>query len=218
MWVIHGGEQSRMVDLFVDEGVIAMGYPQVPDAEILTRSEIRKFLAEGLSPKALDAAEEMLSAFVRELQVGDSVLMPDPQRGEVIVGTITGGYEFDGAQRGGDFSHRRTVEWIARHPIGDLPAAVQGVARQKVTLQQHRDAEWAGYLVQVREHEVGRDPKDRPARSAAAPATRRRAAGTARATTPRTPKAVVAQRTCPSCFLQTHPDRFRGDVCMDCAE
>lgn len=218
MWVIHGGEQSQMVDRFVDGGVIALGYSQVPDAEILTRSEIRRFLADGRSTAALDAAEEMFSAFVRELQVGDSVLLPDPHRGEVIVGTITSGYEFDGTEGSEALSHRRSVEWIARHPIGDLPAAVQGVARQKATLQQHRDAEWAGYLAQVRDHEIGRDPKDRPARSAAVPATRRRAAGTARAATPRTPKAVVAQRTCPSCFLQTHPDRFRGDVCVDCAE
>ncbi len=216
MWVIRGGEQNRLVDRFVDQGVIGMDYIQVPDAEILTRLEIRRFLADGLAANTLDAHESMLSAFVREIQVGDSVLVLDPQRGEVVVGTVTGGYAFHGDLPADDFRHRRTVDWLARHAVEDLPAAVQSVARQRPALQQHRDAEWAGYLAQVREQLIGRDPKDRPARAAVT--STRRASSTARASTPRTPKAVVAQRTCPSCFLQTHPDRFRGDVCLDCAE
>ena len=213
MWVIRGGEQNRLVDRFIDQGVIGVGYGQVPDAEILTRSEIRRFLLDESSTSALDAQVAMLTAFVREIQIGDSVLVPDTLRGEVVVGTVTGRYEFDGDLRPDDFRHRRTVDWLARHAIADLPTEVQGVAKQRLTLQQHRDAEWSGYLAQVRDGAIGRDPKDRPARSAAPAPRRASRSGATRATKP-----VVPMRTCPSCFLQQHPDRFRGDICVDCAE
>lgn len=212
MWVIRAGEQNRLVDRFVDQGIIGVEFPEVPDAEILTRSEIRRSLAEGQTTTALDAQEAALSAFVREIQVGDSVLAPDTGRGEVVVGTVTGRYEFDGGRAADDFRHRRTVDWLARHAIEDLPAAVQGVARQRPVLQQHRDAEWSAYLVEVRDGDLGRDPKDRPARPIA-PA-RRRSSGPS---TPRVPKpAAVAQVTCQSCFLQTHPDRIHDGICEDC--
>ncbi len=212
VWVIRGGEQDRLVDLFVDQGVIGVGYAEVPDAEILTRSEIRPFITGEKTTAAVDAKVAMLSAFVREIQAGDSVLIPDVGRGEVVVGMVTGRYEFHGDVAPEACRHRRTVEWLARHPVVDLPVAVRGVAKQRAILEQHRDAEWSGHMTQVREQVIGRDPQDRPARSAAPPPRR-----ASRAATPRATKPVVAQRTCPGCFLQTHPDRFVGEFCADCA-
>lgn len=217
MWVIRGGEDDRSVEAFIDQAMIAVGFPEVPDAEILTRTEIRRFLPREGTPAAIDAQVAVLSAFVREIQDGESVLVLDPRRNEVVVGTVSGRYEFAGELPAGELRHRRPVEWLARHAVGDLPAAVQGVARQKGTLQQHRDAEWSAYLAQVRDGTVGRDPADRGPIVAAAPRSTR-APRAARPATPRATKPVVAQRTCPSCFLATHPDRFRGDICVDCAE
>lgn len=212
MWVIRGGDKDRSVDRFTDQGMIAVAFPEVPDAEILTRTEIRRFLAGDLTTAALDAQVALLSAFVRELQVGDSLLMPDPRRGEVVVGAVAGPYEFDGSLPA-DERHRRAVTWLARHRVEDLPAAVQPRAKAKVALQQHRDAEWAGYLAQVRDGTIGRDPKDRSAPSTAPPRRRSASSGGTRVVKP-----VIAQRTCSSCFLQHHPDRMRGDLCVDCAE
>ena len=217
MWVIRGGAQNQLVDRFIDEGMIAIGFAEVPDAEILTHSEIRRFLAGDLSTAALDAQVGVMTAFVRELAEGNSILVLDPARGEVVVGTVTSRYEYHADVPGDLGRHRRSVDWLARHPISQLPSAVQGVARQKLDLQQHRDAEWSGYLRQVRDGELGRDPKDRPARSTST--TPRRASGSSVPRAPRVPKkpAPVTQKTCPGCFLQTHPDRFVGDYCADCA-
>lgn len=217
MWVIRGGDDDRAVEAFIDQAMIAVAFPEVPDAEILTRTEIRRFLPRDATPAALDAQVAVLSAFVREIQEGESVLVLDLRRGEVVVGSVTGRYEFAGHLEAGELRHRRPVEWLARHALVELPAAVQGVARQKGVLQQHRDAEWSAYLAQVREGTVGRDPADRGPIVAAAPRAAR-APRSARPSTPRATKPVVAQRTCPSCFLATHPDRFRGDICVDCAE
>lgn len=216
MWVIRGGEHDELVVPFVEAGVIALPYPEVPDAEILTRSEIRRFLVGERTTAQLDADEALISAFVREIRDGESILLLDTSRGEVVVGTVTGRYEFATDPSAAAVPHQRTVEWLARHPVGDLPAAVQGVARQKPALQQDRSAEWAGYLAQVRDGSLGRDPKDRPVRTVPAPRTR--ASGTRKApAAPRVKKPAIAQRTCPGCFLQTHPDRFVGDYCEDCA-
>jgi len=216
MWVIRGGEQNRLVDRFIDEGMIAIEYPEVPDAEILTHSEIRRFLAGDLSTAALDAEVGVVTAFVRELAEGQSILVPDPARGEVVVGTITSRYEYHGDVPEDLGKHRRAVDWIARHPIAQLPSPVQGVTRQKLTLEQHRDAEWSGYLRQVRDGELGRDPKDRPAGT-----TSTTTKSATRSTTPRAPRvpkkpAPVTAATCQICFLQTHPDRIHDGICEDC--
>lgn len=222
MWVIRGGERNQLVDRFVDEGMVALGFPDVPDAEILTHSEIRRFLDPALGTAGLDAQVGVMTAFVREVSVGTSVLVPDPARDEVVVGTVTGRYEFHVDQPAELGRHRRTVDWIARHPVADLPGPVQRVVKQSLDLEQHRDAEWSAYLGRVRNGELGRDPKDRPAGSTSE-TTRRSASSGPRAPraprAPRVPKkpAPVTQKTCPGCFLQTHPDRFVGDYCVDCA-
>lgn len=216
MWVIRGGAQDELVDRFVGEGVVGLVFPEVPDAEILTRSEIRRSLAGERTTAQLDALEEVVSAFVREIQDGNSILLTDLSRDEVVVGTVTSRYEYredapDGAQ------HQRTVDWIARHKVADLPTAVRTAVNPKQDLQQDRSAEWSGYLAQVRDGAIGRDPGDRPVRTVPVARTRSTSPRTPRA--PRVPKkpAPVTQKTCPGCFLQSHPDRFVGDYCADCA-
>lgn len=211
MWVIRGGEQNRLVDRFVDDGVTGVGYYEVPDAEILTRTEIRRLLvAEGTSA-AVDAHVAMLAAFVREVQVGDSVLMPDTPRGEVVIGEVTGRYEFHADLPAEDYRHRRAVRWLARHGVDELPASVQGVVKQRQTLRQDRDAAWSDHVRRVRAGDVGRDPKDRRPVTRPRPSGGRTSGGS-RAT------AAPTMRTCPSCHLQWPPSRFAGDLCVDCAE
>lgn len=214
MWVIRGGDADQLVVPFIEAGVVGLAYPEVPDAEILTRSEIRRSLVGDRTTAQLDADEAILSAFVREIQPGESILLLDASRGEVVVGTVTSRYEFATDPSAAAIPHQRSVDWLARHPIGDLPSAVQGVVKQRPVLEQHRDAEWAGYLAEVREGNLGRDPKDRPVRTVAAPRTRAPRA----AAVPRVKKPTLQMRTCASCFLQTHPDRMQGDYCLDCAE
>jgi predicted Mrr-cat superfamily restriction endonuclease len=213
MWVIRGGDQDELVGPFVDDGIVGLRYPEVPDAEILTHSEIRSHLTGDRTTAQLDALVDVLTAFVRQLDVGNSILLTDTSRGEVVVGTVTSRYEYrsdasDGAQ------HQRTVEWLARHPVSDLPSAVQGTVRHKLVLHQDRSAEWAGYLAQVKDGAIGREPADRPVRTVA-PRTRTASERKAPAA-PRTKKPVVAQQTCQSCFLQTHPDRIHDGICEDC--
>jgi hypothetical protein len=216
MWVIRGGEQDRLVDRFVDESVIGVAHDAVPDAEILTRTEMRRFVVQGGASSDVDADVDTLSAFVNEIQEGESVLLLDLRRGEVVIGEVTGRYEFHDALEPGECRHRRPVTWLVRHDIADLPAEVQTVARQRGTLQQNRDATWAGHMAKVRAGEVGRDPKDRRAvsRSVVSPRARTRAAAT-----PRMPKpAPVVDRPCPSCHLRKPVGQFRGDYCTDCAD
>src|SRR4051812_49855959 len=109
MWVIRGGEQDRLVDRFVDEGVIGVAHDAVPDAEILTRTEMRRFVVQDGTSSDADADVDVLSAFVNEIQEGESVLLVDARRGEVVIGEVTGRYEFHSAVAPGDCRHRRSV-------------------------------------------------------------------------------------------------------------
>ena len=83
----------KLVSLLFSQSV-AMDYYEEDVPEILTRSEIRRFLVGERTTAQLDADEAILSAFVREIQVGESVLLLDARRSEVVIGTVTGRYEF----------------------------------------------------------------------------------------------------------------------------
>lgn len=218
MWIIRGGEREQHVDRFVDEGFVGIEFGTVPDAEILTRTEIRRALAGTGSTRDLDEAEAAVSAFVNEIHVGASILLLDLRRGEAVLGEVTGPYEFHGDVEPDACRHRRAVTWLARHPIADLPAPVQGAAKQRVVLDQRRDAEWLAYVAAAKAGDLGRDPADRGAAPALLPRSRGGTTSTPRAPrAPRTPRATaVATRTCPSCHLQMPASRFRGELCVDC--
>ena len=221
--MIRGGDDNGLVDVFVSAGVVAVGYPDIPDGRRLDRYDITERLRER-GWTVPETRAELFVQFVHQIGVGHLVVMPDSPRGDVVVGRVVGDYELGPALDDEDgYRHRRRVEWLGRHDRALLPESTRDLSRQRTTLAEHTSLLLLAHLEAVERGEVTtRDaadvdsPKEPRARAERAP----RSAAPRAAKAPVRPKpAPPAMRTCTSCFLAKSADLFPGggDTCVDCA-
>ncbi|HEX4980724.1 MAG TPA: hypothetical protein VFV63_03460 [Ilumatobacteraceae bacterium] len=208
-WVVRAGEDNRLVDEFIDSGVTGVGYFTIPDGTDLTYTAVRRLLVSEATSEALDLHTSMFIEFVKEISIGHIVLMPDTPRRDMVVGVVTGPYEFHPDLPPERYRHRRTVEWSGRVPLGDLPAGADKLYRQRTTLTRASIPGLEEFTDRVRAGEIGRPATART--RAAAPRRSRTAA-------PRKPVPVVRERLCPGCGMIKHVEQFGPEgVCVDCA-
>jgi hypothetical protein len=222
VWVIRGGEDNGMVDAFVAEGVIGVGYPDVPDGRTVDRWDVTERLRlRGWTVP--ESRAEMFELFVRGMSLGDIVVMPDTPRRDVVLGRVEGDYEFAAHLDADDHRHRREVAWFGRHAVDLLPAGVRDLTRQRQAISERSTPGFVEHAEAVERGELGRVATDTA--PAARPMTPRAASSpkTPRALrapkAPVVPKAVVpAGRVCPGCFLRKSDAQFppASEVCGDC--
>lgn len=162
VWVIRGGPDNRLVDEFIDGGVIGVGYGSVPDATQLDRHEIDELLREEGKSARVEMHSAMLVAFVQRIALGDVVIMPDTPRGDVVIGEITGAYKFHPGVPEDHYRHRRSVRWLGRLRHADLPPGRQELYRQRQTLREvHRADDLVDYAKRAGEGQIGRPATER---------------------------------------------------------
>lgn len=212
MWVIRGGERNRLVPEFLRDGSIGVGYPTIPDGRSIDRAKALRLLQDEDDVAAPEGAAAMFLSFVRRIDVGDVVFMPDPQEDGMACGVVTGDYEYRDEVPVDRYRHRRTVDWRARLPNDQLPERLEHVPRQRQTLNDVPDGKLRDLALQCCAGEVGDDPHDRrspPVRSS----------GGGRSRKPqRPPKASIPERRCAGCLLVKPAELFDddGDWCRDC--
>lgn len=122
-WGVRLGEGGRFVKPCYDGKFIAIGWlsenldwlNSEKDPEKALESLKRRFRKEypndSESSSAMKCGE--IFRFVREFKADDIVLVPEPQERKIIIGKITGLYQFvSNPTDGCDYSHRRKVEWL----------------------------------------------------------------------------------------------------------
>ncbi len=197
VWIIRAGERSRLVDDFVTGDVTGVGYSSVPDGRSVTRDEVQDLLRDEGTTATIHRKVAMFDAFVNDVGVGDAILMPDTPRGDVVVGTVTSGYEYHAELPHDRCRHRRTVEWRARVPLAELPESQQGIHRQRTMLAEHAGDDLHEFVGRVVAGDLGRPAVTPPGRYETPPPT---------------------GRICTSCGTRKADSVFDGDsvVCIDC--
>ena len=153
VWLVRAGEQSRHVRDFARNGVIALGWPRVPglgDLEGLDRDEIAGLIAVSgrTQTPAADAGE--LLAFRDTMGIGDIVVTPDSTTNEVLIGHVTGGYEYLDPSPAGDYRHVRSTTWLGRWPRQEIPKELLVELRYRRTIRQlTHQREWAAIADQL---------------------------------------------------------------------
>ena len=211
VWVIRGGERNQLVPRYLDDGSIGVDFPDLPDGRSVDRAKAIRLLTTDPEAPPPEANAAMFLSFVRRIEVGDIVLMPDPQEKGLACGVVTGDYEFRGDAESGP-RHRRAVDWRRRLPVADLPERLDKVPKQRKQLDDVADGKLRDLAKQCCTGERGDDPfvrKSPPVRSS--PGTRTRKP-------PKPPKATVPERRCMSCFVSKPEELFEdgGDWCRDC--
>jgi hypothetical protein len=210
-WVVRGGEENRLVDEFIDSGVIGVGYVTLADGSELTYTAARRLLVdEATSEATLDLQTSMFIEFVREIAIGHIILMPDTPRRDLVVGDVTGPYEFHPDLPPERCRHRRTVTWFGRVPLAELPAGADRLYRQRTTLTRASIPGLEEFTDRVRAGETGR-----PATARTSP--RARAAPRRSSAAAHKPPPPVRERLCPGCGMIKHIAQFGpAGVCVDC--
>lgn len=220
VWVITPGPRERLVTTFLEDGEIGVIYPALGDGRDLDRARTEKLLADAGVPR-VDAEAKLFLSFVRRMNVGDIVAMPDHHAGGIVIGVVAGDYVFRDDVDVSRARHRRPVEWRRRLPLSALPERLAHIASSRHDIVEESDGRLRDLALRCTRGELGDDPADRPRAPAA---TRRSASGSPRAPrAPRAPKrpprATMPERRCTSCLVVKSEDLFDddGDLCRDCA-
>jgi restriction system protein len=115
LWMVRAGQHGEQENLALENGLVVVGYDEVPDLSgIQTREELRA-LCEQAYPDAPQARVSnymgQLWGFVKGIKPGDLVALPLKARAAVAVGRARGPYTYRPDQPAGA-KHGRPVEWL----------------------------------------------------------------------------------------------------------
>ena len=133
-WVVRQGEGDKYAEIARKGEYVAIGWSELGDLSWLARAtgEIDKLKSElsrafrQVYPKstAMQVANNsgQVRRFVREVNVGDVVAVPNRPGGGVLWGEVTGAYEYrEDWEDNCPYPHRRPVKWIKETPYDELP-------------------------------------------------------------------------------------------------
>ena len=98
---------------FLEQNIIAIGWPSVGDLTTLSKGEIRERLEENKDWNTYKVGQAVgqINRFVNKISEGDYVVVPDG--GDVYVGEVQSDYQWKSELRSSNngYPHHRTVEW-----------------------------------------------------------------------------------------------------------
>ena len=111
-WVRSGSANGENIfDLVEERSLVGIGWHNVDDLRDLNfdaiRAKVHKFY-----PDSDPRVTGMLHNFAKQIQIGDTVLTAKPHEQMVLIGQVTGEYEFKSAPDHNLLSHTHRVEWL----------------------------------------------------------------------------------------------------------
>jgi predicted Mrr-cat superfamily restriction endonuclease len=214
-WIVRAGEDSRQAEGFAAAGAIAIGWNNIPgldDLRGMEQKQIEKLLrAEGRSAGVAAADAREMIDFREGIRVNDVVVTPDSPAREILVGDVSGEYEYRPDAPLGDYRHVRTVSWVGRLGRDDLPAILHQDTRYRRTIRalDARPDEWLALAAEMR----AGDPVSVHARRGTQKSVRTPRAAAREAPSPQT-------RRCPGCGLGKAVGQFvaGSELCVDCRD
>jgi predicted Mrr-cat superfamily restriction endonuclease len=205
---VRCGDGGKYVDEAVRDGIITVDFREAADVTGLPAAEIATQLAGSKTRTAVSRLAEMLFAFANEIEVGDAIICSDRARRQVVVGRITGPYEWVEDTPANQQHHTRKIEWHARWGWDDLPETVRNtVLHYQRTVLKFPDQDEALMLAEKAEASGLPAVYTAPARKSSASSIDMRLEGASR-----------NERLCTSCFIIRPRSEFREDseTCRVC--
>jgi predicted Mrr-cat superfamily restriction endonuclease len=126
----HGIER---LDVFIEENMVAIGWPGMGDLTGVTKDEIRERLAKvyGYEDQSLATNLGSVNAFVNTMQAGDIVLLAE---GDYVHIGIVGDYEYDESLENEGMCHKRSTVWKSTVKKSDLNEEIQSLLRNRTSV------------------------------------------------------------------------------------
>lgn len=120
LWGIHAGRTGQAHELFMSEGLIALGWNAMPDLSTIPadreayKAEVRTAYPD-MKDGAVPGSAGQLFRFVNEMAVGDLVAYPSKTDRQIHLGRIEGDY-FHVPSPTHEYAQRRKVSWLKTVP------------------------------------------------------------------------------------------------------
>ncbi len=145
IWVVRAGQGNEAVERFQEDAVVAYGGARIGDLRVLrTREAIRQKVADLYPEHPRGAVANWAGQYWKiyhEIHQGDLVLTPIQATREIMLGTITGDYEFHKDHPDG-YPHFRKVRWVRTVTRDVFPPATRnalGSTLSIFSMSHHRE-------------------------------------------------------------------------------
>lgn len=122
VWVVRAGRGAVYAEEFRAAGVVSIGFGFTHSVGGLSWDDLSARMRKEMPDDPAVTAGLAVGALYRlanEFRVGDFVVTPEPG-GTLLIGEVTGPYEFRETAIGEDHHHVRPVRWFARMPRSTL--------------------------------------------------------------------------------------------------
>ena len=121
-WLLKAAGTLEDEEIILENSVITIGWAEFPDLSgAKNEAQVRKIMSEkypGMHEERACAWSGEINAFITKMQKGDLVAVPLKTSNEVLIGKITGDYEY---RRFSAFiSQIRKVKWFKKIPKGEF--------------------------------------------------------------------------------------------------
>lgn len=240
-WLIRAGEESRLAPTFDVAATVVVGWGDIPGLGDLTGLSRDAVVAVLEREPASDADAGELLVFRDDVKTGDAVVAFGTPELDLLVGEVTGEYEYRAQPSDGDYAHVRTVRWYARTGRDGLPGAMDEPPADRQSIRPLTpSAEWLVLTDSLRATDA--PPVKAPTKTAVAKAAAatKAAARKAAAAVPKPPAKLrsrgpvasvgggvrpkgdspVPATLCQGCGLQKAKSQFRAGSpwCVDCRD
>jgi len=121
-WLIKAAGTLEDEELILENSVITIGWAEFPDlSSIKNEVQVKKIMLEkypGMQETRSSAWAREINSFITKIKKGDLVAVPLKTRNEMLIGKVTGDYEY--RQLSDFISHIRSVRWLKTLPKGDF--------------------------------------------------------------------------------------------------
>ncbi|MGB9939199.1 restriction endonuclease [Methanosarcina sp.] len=121
-WLLKAAGTLEDEELILENSVITIGWAEFPDLSgIKNEVQVKKIMLEkypGMKEEHSSAWAGEIHAFITKIKKGDLVAVPLKTRSEILIGKVTGEYEY--RQLSNFISHIRSLRWLKTLPKGDF--------------------------------------------------------------------------------------------------
>ncbi len=121
-WLLKAAGTLEDEELILENSVITIGWAEFPDlSSIKNEAQVKKIMLEkypGMQETRSSAWAREINSFITKIKKGDLVAVPLKTRNEILIGKVTGDYEY--RQLSDFISHIRSMKWLKTLPKGDF--------------------------------------------------------------------------------------------------
>ncbi|MBT9718237.1 hypothetical protein [Enterococcus durans] len=135
-WLLRAfPEQNNHYSIFKEEKVIGLGWSNLNDLTNNDLNDLGSLFKEkgypAASPQSMGRRAGFFKRFIKEMKVGDYVLVPDGM-GEISIGIVNSEYYYKKITK--DLAHVRNITWVKIMNFQDFPPKIQQLLSNRLTM------------------------------------------------------------------------------------